>query len=220
MVEDIHRYVARTGKRKVIFVDLNLVSDIGYAKRLFTALIPLNIQWFGLSTVLIAHNHELMELMARSGCKGLLLGLETVSDGSLKDARKKFNGSVDYKELIGDLHRLGIAIQGCFVFGLDHDTTDVFDRTVDLAIDARIDLPRFSVLTPFPGTSLFKRLEEEQRILTTDWSLYDAQHVVFRLALMSAHELELGHERAWKKCTVTAASRSGCGRRVTLNRWR
>ena len=56
---------------------------------------------------------------------------------------------MDYKELIGDLHRLGIAIQGCFVFGLDHDTTDVFDRTVDLAIDAGIDLPRFSVLTPF-----------------------------------------------------------------------
>ncbi|HDU8646525.1 B12-binding domain-containing radical SAM protein [Morganella morganii] len=199
VVEDIRRYVARTGKRKVIFVDLNLVSDIGYAKRLFTALIPLNIQWFGLSTVLIAHNHELMDLMARSGCKGLLLGLETVSDGSLKDAGKKFNGSVDYKELIGDLHRLGIAIQGCFVFGLDHDTTDVFDRTVDLAIDAGIDLPRFSVLTPFPGTPLFKRLEEEQRILTTDWSLYDAQHVVFRPALMSARELELGHERAWKK---------------------
>ncbi|HIB8928467.1 TPA: B12-binding domain-containing radical SAM protein [Morganella morganii] len=199
VVEDIRRYVERTGKRKVIFVDLNLVSDIGYAKRLFTALIPLNIQWFGLSTVLIAHNHELMDLMARSGCKGLLLGLETVSDGSLKDAGKKFNGSVDYKELIGDLHRLGIAIQGCFVFGLDHDTTDVFDRTVDLAIDAGIDLPRFSVLTPFPGTPLFKRLEEEQRILTTDWSLYDAQHVVFRPALMSAHELELGHERAWKK---------------------
>ena len=194
-----HADTVCTGKRKVIFVDLNLVSDIGYAKRLFTALIPLNIQWFGLSTVLIAHNHELMDLMARSGCKGLLLGLETVSDGSLKDAGKQFNGSVDYKELIGDVHRLGIAIQGCFVFGLDHDTTDVFDHTVDLAIDAGIDLPRFSVLTPFPGTPLFKRLEEEQRILTTDWSLYDAQHVVFRPALMSAHELELGHERAWKK---------------------
>lgn len=64
------------------------MSDIGYAKALFTALIPLRVQWFGLSTVLIAHNHELMELMARSGCKGLLLGLETVSDGSLKDAGK------------------------------------------------------------------------------------------------------------------------------------
>ncbi|WP_435954726.1 B12-binding domain-containing radical SAM protein [Dryocola sp. BD626] len=199
VINDIRQFVARTGKRKLIFVDLNLVSDIGYAKALFTALIPLKIQWFGLSTVLIAHNHELMELMARSGCKGLLLGLETVSDGSLKDAGKKFNGSVDYKTLIGDLHRLGISIQGCFVFGLDHDTHDVFERTVDLAIDAGIDLPRFSVLTPFPGTPLFHRLEQEQRILTKDWSLYDAQHVVFEPKLMSVHELEMGHEYAWKK---------------------
>lgn len=199
VVNDIRQFVARTGKRKLIFVDLNLVSDIGYAKALFTALIPLKIKWFGLSTVLIAHNHELMELMARSGCKGLLLGLETVSDGSLKDAGKKFNGTVDYKTLIGDLHRLGISIQGCFVFGLDHDTVDVFDRTVDLAIDAGIDLPRFSVLTPFPGTPLFNRLEQEQRILTKDWSLYDAQHVVFEPKLMSVQELEVGHQEAWKK---------------------
>lgn len=199
VVNDIRQFIARTGKRKLIFVDLNLVSDIGYAKSLFNALIPLKIQWFGLSTVLIAHNRDLMELMARSGCKGLLLGLETVSDGSLKDAGKKFNGSVDYKSLIGDLHRLGISIQGCFVFGLDHDTLDVFDRTVELAIDAGIDLPRFSVLTPFPGTPLFNRLEQEQRILTKDWSLYDAQHVVFQPKLMSVQELESGHESAWKK---------------------
>lgn len=199
VVNDIRQFIARTGKRKLIFVDLNLVSDIGYAKALFTALIPLKVQWFGLSTVLIAHNHELMELMARSGCKGLLLGLETVSEGSLKDAGKKFNGSVEYKTLIGDLHRLGISIQGCFVFGLDHDTEDVFDRTVELAIDAGIDLPRFSVLTPFPGTPLFARLEQEKRILTKDWSLYDAQHVVFEPKLMSPRELAEGHEYAWKK---------------------
>lgn len=199
VVNDIRQFIARTGKRKLIFVDLNLVSDIGYAKALFTALIPLRVQWFGLSTVLIAHNHELMELMARSGCKGLLLGLETVSDGSLKDAGKKFNDSVDYKTLIGDLHRLGISVQGCFVFGLDHDTVDVFDRTVELAIDAGIDLPRFSVLTPFPGTPLFQRLEQEQRIITKDWSRYDAQHVVFQPKLMSMQELEAGHEYAWKK---------------------
>lgn len=199
VINDIRQFIARTGKRKIIFIDLNLVSDISYAKALFSALIPLNIKWFGLSTVLIAHNQDLMALMARSGCKGLLLGLETVSDGSLKDAGKKFNGSVDYKTLIGDLHRLGISVQGCFVFGLDHDTTDVFDRTVELAIDAGIDLPRFSVLTPFPGTPLYHRLEEEKRILTKDWSLYDAQHVVFQPNLMSVRELELGHEHAWKK---------------------
>lgn len=195
VIEDIRQF----GQKKIIFIDLNLVSDTTYAKALFTQLIPLKVSWFGLSTVLIAHDQELMELMAKSGCKGLLLGLETISEESLKDAKKRFNASVGYKKLIADLHYLGISVQGCFVFGLDHDTTDVFDATVEFAIDAGIDLPRFSVLTPFPGTPLHSRLAAENRILTRDWELYDGQHVVFQPKNMSVEALINGHEAAWKK---------------------
>nr|WP_253946152.1 cobalamin-dependent protein [Niveibacterium sp. COAC-50] len=194
VIEDIRR----VGEKRILFIDLNLVSDREYAKELFTALIPLRLRWFGLSTVLIAHDPELMELIARSGCRGLLLGLETLNPGSLRDTRKKFNGSVDYAKLISDLHSLDIAIQGCFVFGLDHDTPDVFDETVQFAIDTGIDLPRFALLTPFPGTPLHRRLQAQQRILTTDWELYDGQHVVFQPLNMSPQELATGHERAWK----------------------
>lgn len=195
VIEDIRQF----GKKQLIFVDLNLISDKAYARELFTKLIPLNVQWFGLSTVLIAHDRDFMELVARSGCKGLLLGLETVAPGSLHDAKKRFNASVDFKQVVADLHRLGIAVQGCFVFGLDHDTPDVFDTTAEFAIDAGIDLPRFAVLTPFPGTPLYLRLEREGRILTRDWELYDAQHVVFQPLHMSVRELAEGHERAWKR---------------------
>lgn len=194
VIEDIKQ----TGQKKIIFVDLNLISDIQYAKELFTRLIPLELNWFGLSTVLIAHDPDLMDLMARSGCKGLLLGLETVSEESLKDAKKRFNSSVGYKSLVADLHRLGISVQGCFVFGLDHDTPDIFDATVQFAIDAGIDLPRFAVLTPFPGTPLHHRLEAEGRILTKDWELYDGQHVVFQPRNMTVRQLAEGHERAWR----------------------
>lgn len=195
VVEDIHR----VGQKKIIFVDLNLVADPAYARELFTALIPLRVQWYGLSTVLIAHDPALMELMARSGCRGLLLGLETMSGAGLSATRKGFNKTVDYRRLVGDLHRLGIAVQGCFVFGLDDDTVDVFDETADFAIDAGIDLPRFAIVTPFPGTPLHARLEAENRILTRNWELYDGQHVVFRPHRMSVDELRRGHERAWKK---------------------
>jgi radical SAM superfamily enzyme YgiQ (UPF0313 family) len=194
VINDIRQF----GQKKLIFVDLNLISDRQYARELFTQLIPLNVEWFGLSTVLIAHDRELLELIARSGCKGLLLGLESVTPASLKDAKKKFNESVDYKKVISDLHHLGISVQGCFVFGLDHDTPDVFDATVEFALDAGIDLPRFAVLTPFPGTPLHLRLEREGRILTRDWELYDAQHVVFQPKNMTVQELAMGHERAWK----------------------
>ena len=195
VVEDIQRM----GQKRVIFIDLNLVSDKTYAKDLFRALVPLKIQWFGLSTVIIAHDPNLMELMARSGCKGLLLGMETISPGSLGDANKRFNDSVDYLTLVQDLHRLGIWIQGCFVFGLDHDTPEVFNNTAEFVVEAGIDLPRFSVLTPFPGTPLHRRLELEGRILSRDWELYDGQHVVFQPTLMSPQELGEGHERAWKQ---------------------
>lgn len=195
VIEDIRRF----GAKKIIFIDLNLVSDTKYAKALFTRLVSLKLNWFGLSTVLIAHDPDLMELMARSGCKGLLLGLEAVSQESLNDAQKRFNASVSYKTLIADLHHLGIAVQGCFVFGLDHDTTDVFDATVEFAVDAGVDLPRFAVLTPFPGTPLHRRLDAEGRILTRNWELYDGQHVVFQPKNMSVKELIKGHEQAWKK---------------------
>jgi radical SAM superfamily enzyme YgiQ (UPF0313 family) len=195
VIEDIRR----VGDRRILFIDLNLISDKIYATELFSALVPLNVRWFGLSTVLVAHDPDLMQLMARSGCRGLLLGLETLTRGGLQDARKKFNASVDYARVIGDLHRLGIAIQGCFVFGLDHDTTEVFDTTVEFAIDTGIDLPRFAVLTPFHGTPLHVRLAERDRILTRNWELYDGQHVVFQPLHMSPQQLAAGHERAWKK---------------------
>jgi radical SAM superfamily enzyme YgiQ (UPF0313 family) len=161
--------------------------------------VPLKVRWFGLSTVLIAHDSELMQLMRRSGCRGLLLGLETITHGGVQEAGKKFNASVDYARLIGDLHALGIAIQGCFVFGLDHDTRAVFEATAEFAIDTGIDLPRFAVLTPFPGTPLHERLAAQGRILTRDWELYDGQHVVFQPHHMTPEQLGDGHERAWKQ---------------------
>jgi hypothetical protein len=105
---------------------------------------------------------------------------------------------VDYAELIRNLHDLGIAVQGCFVFGMDHDTLDVFDATAEFAIETGIDLPRFAVLTPFPGTPLFARLSSQGRILTEDWTQYDGQHVVFEPWQMTPPQLAAGHSRAWK----------------------
>jgi radical SAM superfamily enzyme YgiQ (UPF0313 family) len=194
VVEDIRRF----GKRRIIFIDLNLISDRAYAAELFTALIPLNIRWFGLATSLIGRDRELMELTARSGCAGLLIGFESICDSSLGDIRKRFNDPTLYRSLISDLHALGISIQGCFVFGHDHDTTDVFGETVQFCVGAGIDLPRFAILTPFPGTPLHQRLDREGRILTKNWELYDGQHVVFRPAGMTPRELQAGHEEAWR----------------------
>ena len=193
VVEDIRRM----GARKAIFIDLNLISDRAYAARLFEALKPLDISWFGLSTTLIAHDPPLLQLMARSGCSGLLLGFESIIPETLKDSRKAFNDPDAYASLVETLHGHGITVMGCFVFGMDHDTPETIDRTAQFVVDAGIDLPRFAVATPFPGTPLYRRLDSEGRILTRDWEQYDGQHVVFRPARMSVDELRDGHERAW-----------------------
>lgn len=210
VVDDIRR----VGKRRIIFIDLNLISDRVYAAELFEALIPLRVRWFGLSTSLIGRDRVLMELMARSGCAGLLIGFESICDASLGDIRKKFNDPALYETLIRDLHSLGISIQGCFVFGHDHDTTEVFDETVQFAIDTAIDLPRFAILTPFPGTPLHQRLDRDGRILTKNWELYDGQHVVYRPKQMTPRELQAGHEKAWRD----VYSYSAIARRLAVSR--
>ena len=197
-VEDVVADIRQKGSRKLIFIDLNLIADPSYAARLFEALIPLHVQWYGLATTLLGDDLHLLALAARSGCRGLLIGLESLSGKSLRETRKGFNSPDKYRDLVAALHRHGIALQGCFVFGLDQDTPSVFLETARFVVDARIDLPRFAVVTPFPGTPLYSRLDKEGRILTRNWELYDGQHVVFRPAQMSVQQLQSGIETAWR----------------------
>lgn len=194
VVADIRQH----GARKLIFIDLNLIAHRGYALELFRALTPLKVQWYGLATVLLANDPELLEWCGRSGCRGLLMGLESISAANLKQNHKGFNSPENYGSVVRKLHEHGIALQGCFVFGLDEDEPDVFLKTAEFAVASAIDLPRFAVVTPFPNTPLYKRLEAEGRILTKDWELYDAQHVVFRPSKMTVEQLQEGVEAAWK----------------------
>lgn len=210
-VADVVADIRQHGARKLIFVDLNLIAERDYAMELFQALIPLRLQWYGLATVLLAEDAQLLDLSARSGCKGLLMGLESISPRNLRQSHKGFNSPEKYIQLVERLHDHGIALQGCFVFGLDDDGPDVFLKTAEFAVQARIDLPRFAVVTPFPNTALYKRFDAEGRILTRNWELYDGQHVVFRPAKLSIDELQQGTEAAWKH----AYSFRSIARRIT-----
>ena len=182
----------------LVFLDLNLLGDIEYAKELFRALIPLDLQWGGLATTLIAQDDELIDLAARSGCAGLLIGLESLNPDSLAETRKQFNTLEEYRTVVDRLHDAGIAIMGCFVFGFDNDTPAVFEETVEFVNEVGIDLPRYAVLTPFPGTPLFRRLKKQGRIRTEDWTKYDGQHVVYEPEGMSAEALQEGTRQAWE----------------------
>lgn len=203
--------------RKVIFLDLNIIADLDYAKELFTAMIPLKIRWGGLATTTLAWDEELLDLAARSGCRGILIGFESLSQDSLEETHKSFNMKTDYRVVIERLHERDIAIMGCFVFGFDHDTDDVFEETVAFVEEARIDLPRYAILVPFPGTALFRRLEAEGRILTRDWTAYDGQHVVYEPKNLTPEALLRGTERAWKTTySYGSIARRLLGSRVQL----
>ena len=159
---------------------------------------PLKIQWYGLSTTLLCDDTALLDLAAASGCRGLLMGLESISSTALRGSHKAFNNPEDYPRIVHELHKRKIALQGCFVFGLDDDTPDVFQKTAEFAVRCAIDLPRFAIVTPFPGTGLYHELTAQNRIFTRNWELYDGQHVVFHPAKMTVDQLQQGTEQAWK----------------------
>jgi radical SAM superfamily enzyme YgiQ (UPF0313 family) len=198
-VADVIADLRQMRAKRAIFLDLNLIADLDYARELFTALIPLKLRWAGLVTTTIGWDEELLDLAARSGCRGLLIGFESLDQKALDQSRKSFNMRKDYRLVIDRIHDRGIAIMGCFVFGFDADTVETFDRTVDFVMESRMDLPRYAIAVPFPATGLFRRLKSENRILTEDWSLYDGQHVVFEPRNMSPDELLQRTGRAWKR---------------------
>jgi radical SAM superfamily enzyme YgiQ (UPF0313 family) len=182
-----------------LFIDLIPVEDVDYAKALYRAMIPLRMRWVGLATTRIAEDRELLDLAAASGCKWLLIGFEAVSQGTLNQANKPFQSVRSYAEVVKRLHDHGIGIQGCFVFGLDNDDRSVFERTVEFVDRVKIDLPRYAVATPFPGTALYRQWEAEGRLLHKNWALYDVEHVVFQPKQMTPEELQDGLEWSWRQ---------------------
>ena len=198
-VKEIIAEVENLHSREVLFPDVNLLADRDFAVELFTAMIPLKKMWFGLVTSTIGIDNELIALFQKSGCRGLLIGFESISQSSQKFIHKGVNLLVEYGELMNRLHGAGIMVQGCFAFGGDDEDTSVFERTVEMTIKTRIDLPRYSILTPFPKTQFYRQLESENRITEHDWAMYDVEHCVFQPKKMTKEQLETGIEWAWRQ---------------------
>src|SRR5881628_3408462 len=183
--------------RALIFWDDNIGADPAYAKELFAAIAPFKRWWTSQCTAAATFDDEFIDLAAKSGCKALFIGLETISQASLNGANKRHNRSAEYSETVRRLHACGIAVQAGVVFGFDHDDRSIFRTTVEFYRSVGLDSATISVLIPFPNTPLFKRLDADKRILTYDWSRYNGKKdVVFQPALMSAHELLMGMEWA------------------------
>jgi len=198
-VHEIAAEVATLKGKRFAINDVSLIEDREWSIALFKQLAPLKKVWGGLCVFKIYKDKELMLWLKKSGCKYMLVGFESISQHSLKTIYKGFNQVEDYQEGMKVFHDHGIAIQGCFVFGFDHDTQNVFEETVEQVNKLKIDIPRYSIYTPYPETALFKRLVHENRVLTKDWSLYDTQHVVIRPANMTPEKLHEGFRWAYQE---------------------
>ncbi len=198
-VEEVIEEVKRLEGDFLVFVDDNIAGNRRYARELFRQLIPLKKKWAGQASLTLTRDPELLRLAAESGCVSLFLGIESLSPENLKEVNKTFNRVPQFEEAIRALHDHDIMILAGFIFGLDHDDEGVFERTLRFCEKNRIELPSFFLLTPLPGTPLFKKMESEGRLLHRDWSQYNGATVVFKPNLMTEKTLQRGFDWVCKE---------------------
>ncbi len=184
----------QTGGRRFFIVDDNIVSQPGKARELCREITPLSIQWVGQASIHIAQDDELLEMLAESGCRGLLIGMESVNEINLRVMAKDWNtAQASYTDSLRQFRKHGLAVYGTFVFGYDEDDWDVVRESVAFAREQKLFLAAFNHLVPFPGTPLYRRLQSQGRLLSDPWWL-DPQgrvgDVTFRPKKISAADLE------------------------------
>lgn len=190
--------IERLPGRHLYFLDDHLFGDRRFAEALFDGMRGMGRLFQGAATVDSVLRGDLAERAAKAGLRSLFVGFETFSPQNLKDSNKKQNLARDYAAVAERLSGLGVMINGSFVFGMDDDDENVFERTVDWAVKNGVTTATFHIQTPYPGTRLHQRMAAEGRILHENWDLYDTRHTVFRPARLSPDALEDGYWRAYR----------------------
>jgi len=196
-VEEVIAEIEAIDSPHLFFVDDALGLNRPAAKKLFAEMIPLKRQWLAQGTVSLAEDVELLGLMKRAGCLGLLVGFESVQNGTQNEVSKIKNLHIDFYEAMQRFHGEGFGILGCFVFGFDYENKDVFDQTFEFIMKSHMDCAQLRILTPYPGTRLYKRLLDEERLFVNDWWLhgFPPDTLLFQPKAMTADELIDGYAR-------------------------
>jgi len=199
-VDEVVSEIKNLPQKTFTFYDTSLTIDPTYTKSLFKKIKGLHKKFSCNGNVdVLAHDTALVRLSKEAGCVSWLIGFESVSQKTLNELGKKTNTVEEYRKAVRNIHDAGMIAIGCFVFGFDTDTKDVFDSTISMIKDLKIDIVDFLVFTPFPGTPLFDKLEEEDRILTKNWSRYNMKNVVFKPKNMTSEDLLAGIKKMYKE---------------------
>ena len=209
--------IDRMPGRHVYFLDDHLLGNPRFAAALFEGMRGMNRVFQGASTVDAVLRPGLLEQAAAAGMRSVFVGLETVNAANLTLHAKRQNVARSYDDAIRRIHDLGIMINASFVFGLDDDRADVFDRTVDWAVSQSVETATFHIMTPYPGTALHDRIAAEGRITDDDWDHYDTRHVVFRPRYLTPDELLAGYRRAYRRFYAWPAIVRGAAGQPTLH---
>ncbi len=192
-IEDVIRDIKTIGQKHVMFIDDNFAGNRVWTRAFLERIRPMGLLWNAAVSIDAANDPELLDLMRDSGCRSLFIGFESVSPSSIASVHKRQNHIDAYERAVEEIHRRGIMINGSFVFGLDGDTPETFQTTLDWIVKNRIETVTSHILTPYPGTALYDRMKAEGRITTDDLSLYNTANVVFKPKEMTAEELRQGY---------------------------
>ncbi len=193
-IGDVIQEIEKSEEDVIYFCEDNIVGNHGYVKTLFKEMIPLRKNWVSISSTTLAMDDELLSLAARSGCKGIYLGIETLSLAGLREMKKYHNTKKDLLELVRKTQDMGIVVTGGFLVGFDTDTPDVFEQIIDFIYQARLDVAQFYIIVPFPGTEFYESLKKQNRLFSDQWWLTDfySQEVLYRPAQLSVEQLRDG----------------------------
>jgi len=190
--------ISRLPGRHLYFLDDHLFGNARFASALFEGMRGMGRLWQAAGTVQSVLRPRLLEKAVDCGLRSLFVGFETLNREALREQRKFQNLRRDYGAVVRRLHDLGVMVNASFVFGMDGERDDVFERTIEWAIEQGIETATFHILTPYPGTALYHRMKAAGRLLHNDWNLYDTRHVVYRPAGVAAGNLEAGYWRAYR----------------------
>lgn len=192
-IEDVLADIRAVHCRHVMFIDDNFAGDPKWTRKLLKRLKPMRLKWNAAVSINVVNEPGLLDEMKASGCQSLFIGFESIHPQSIQGVHKIQNDTRVYEAAVKAIHDRGIMINGSFVVGLDGDTAETFRLTRDWIVKNKIETVTSHILTPYPGTALYHRMDQAGRITDRELSHYNTAHVVFAPAGMTADELLEGY---------------------------
>lgn len=197
-IEDVVSDIEELKRKHIMFIDDNFIGNPKWTREFLERIKPMKIKWNAAVSANVADIPGMLDLMKESGCQGLFIGFESLNENSIKTAQKGRNNVAKYEWIISEIHKRGIMINASFVFGLDDDDESTFHRTLEWIVKNKIETVTSHILTPYPGTAQFKRMNEEGRITSYEQENYTTSEVVYTPKKLSPERLREGYLKIYK----------------------